>query len=439
TGLITGGRVRLARGMVDNQLYQVRHYGKVLNANRTWSLTRSQPPYLTRSILAVYRKTGDRAWLRGTVDAAEAYYRYWTRGSRRTPETGLSRYIDSGRALPPEADASEFERDKARFRDMPEADSARFYDRSRDRLTSHFKKGTRSLRASGFDTTDRFGPQGGDTHDYNPVDLNSLLFRMEMDMAEIHRELARGGDRSKHLRAARRWEKRAQKRRELVTRTMWDARAGQFFDYHVPSGTRSRYEFATTFTPLATGLATPEQAYQVLTRALPRFEAPWGLRTSLNDSGHQWDGDIGWAPLIEDAVAGFRRYQDHPRHGAEFKAAADRLSINYLTLILREYQRTGHIFEKYDVARGTSKVDLRFGYTSNEMGFGWTNAAFVNLYEQLSPADQAQVRAMRPRPLPHRKAPSAGRPGWRERPAASRTRGEGALPAGRSAAAGGGA
>src|SRR5690606_1149864 len=147
------------------------------------------------------------------------------------------------------------------------------------------------------------GPQGGDTHDYNPVDLNSLLFRMEMDMAEIHRELARGGDRSNHLRAARRGEKRAQKRRELVTRTTGDARACRCSAYDVPSGRRGRYGFATTFTPLATGLATPEQACQLLTRALPRFEAPWGLRTSLSDSGHRWDGDIGWAPLIEDAVA----------------------------------------------------------------------------------------------------------------------------------------
>jgi len=404
TGMLLTGHVELARGMIDNQLYEVHHYGTVLNANRTWSRSRSQPPFLTQSIRAVYDKTGDRAWLKSALEGAESYHRYWTRGARRTSETGLSRYVDTGRGLPAEAAEGEFERDKARFRAMPEAESARYFDRARDRLTKHFIKGNRSLRASGVDTTDRFGPNGGDTHEYNPVDLNSLLFRMEVDLAEMHRELAKDGgeDARGHLRAARRFDRRAEKRRALVIERMWDPERGQFFDYHVPTGKRSDYEFATTFSPLANGLATRDQAYAVLTRALPRFEARYGLRTSMNQTGHQWDGDIGWAPFVEDAVMGLRRFQNDPEHGAEFKAAADRLSINYLTMVAREFRRTGHMFEKYDVVRGSARVSARFGYTTNEVGFGWTNSAFLRLYRGLDHDGRRKVRRLQTVRLPNR-------------------------------------
>ena len=46
-GLLMDGRVDLAKAMVDNFVYQITHYRKILNANRTYYLTRSQPPFLT--------------------------------------------------------------------------------------------------------------------------------------------------------------------------------------------------------------------------------------------------------------------------------------------------------------------------------------------------------------------------------------------------------
>ena len=44
----------LARGMVENFFYEIENYGAVLNANRTYFLTRSQPPLLSSMIRAVY-------------------------------------------------------------------------------------------------------------------------------------------------------------------------------------------------------------------------------------------------------------------------------------------------------------------------------------------------------------------------------------------------
>ena len=50
----------------------------MLNANRTYYLTRSQPPLLSEMVLAVYRATDDRAWLAGARDALDATYEHWT-------------------------------------------------------------------------------------------------------------------------------------------------------------------------------------------------------------------------------------------------------------------------------------------------------------------------------------------------------------------------
>src|SRR5256714_8141947 len=107
TGLLRDGETELARDMVENFLYEIEHYGQILNANRTYYLTRSQPPFLTRMILAVYERRPDRAWLARTVPAVEKYYRYWTEGDHLTPQTGLSRYFDSGTGPAPEVLADE--------------------------------------------------------------------------------------------------------------------------------------------------------------------------------------------------------------------------------------------------------------------------------------------------------------------------------------------
>src|SRR5262249_40067010 len=62
-GLLRAGEIALARDMTDNFLYEITHYGTILNANRTYYLTRSQPPFLTEMILGVFDRTRDRRWL----------------------------------------------------------------------------------------------------------------------------------------------------------------------------------------------------------------------------------------------------------------------------------------------------------------------------------------------------------------------------------------
>jgi alpha,alpha-trehalase len=374
-GLLRDGEHERARDMVENFLYEIDHYGTILNANRTYFLSRSQPPFLSRMVLGVFGHNADRQWLRRVRPALEAYYRYWTTGEHRVPGQPLSRYWDSGEGPAPEVLSDEKDaqgrthydrvREYYRSHTVTDYDVSRYYDRARDELTPLFYKGDRSMRESGFDPSHRFGPFNVDIIHYAPVCLNSLLFQMERDLAEVERTLGEDA-------AAKAWDDRAKQRRKAVDKYLWDPAAGLYFDYNFELKRRRPYEFATTFWPLWVGLASDAQAARVRT-ALPRFEAPGGLLTSTTVSGNQWDAPFGWAPLQLPAVDGLRRYGFHDD--------ADRIARKFLDLVAKEFEEHGTIVEKYDVQRRESDVStgIRFGYSSNEVGFGWTNAAFVEL------------------------------------------------------------
>src|SRR5688572_15026499 len=386
--------------MADNFIYQIDNYGKVLNANRTYYLTRSQPPFLTQMVLGVYRKTNDIKWLRDAVPAIEKYYRFWTSEPHLTKETGLSRYYDLGDGSAPEVISDErdekgrthYDRVKEYYRthEIKDYDLAQYYQRDKDQLTDLFYKGDRSMRESGFDPSNRFGPFSVDIIHYDPVCLNSLLYLMETDTAEILGILG-------NVREARVWTNRAQQRRQTVNRLMWDQRDGLYYDYSFTEKKLRRYPFITTFYPLWVGIADKQQAEKVVAN-LHLFEKPGGLLTSTQVTGSQWDAPFGWAPTEMIAIEFLRRYG--------YNREADRITANFLSLILKEFIQHNTIVEKYDVERRESEVNagLKFGYKSNEIGFGWTNAAFLQLYAQLPEREKQNVLELDGLPVPQRKA-----------------------------------
>jgi alpha,alpha-trehalase len=399
-GLVRDGEMELAKNMVDNFLYQIEHYGRILNANRTYYLSRSQPPFLTQMILNVYRKQPDKAWLRSTIPAIEKYYRFWTEEPHLTRETGLSRYFDIGNGPAPEVlsgerddqgrDHYDLVKDYYRKHDIKDYDLGQYYDKEKDHLTDLFYKGDRSMRESGFDPSNRFGPFNIDIIHYDPVCLNSLLYLMETDAAEILRTLG-------NVRQARVWTNRAQQRQRTVNRLMWDEKDGLYYDYSFTEKRLRRYPFITTFYPLWVGLADKRQAARIVVN-LHLFEKRGGLLTSTNVSGSQWDAPFGWAPTEMIAIEGLRRYG--------YNGEADRISVNFLSLILKEFIQHNTIVEKYDVERRESEVSagLKFGYKSNEIGFGWTNAAFLQLYALLPERVKKNVVELDGLAVPQRKA-----------------------------------
>jgi alpha,alpha-trehalase len=221
------------------------------------------------------------------------------------------------------------------------------------------------MRESGFDPSNRFGALNVDVIHYAPVCLNALLYIMEDDTARIMTIL---GDAA----AARMWRGRADARRERINALLWDEEAGLYYDYNFRTRRLRRYDFATTFYPLWAGIASPAQAAKVRAN-LPKFEASGGLLTSTTVTGSQWDAPFGWAPLQMIAVDGLRRYGFHDD--------ANRLAMKFVSLVAKEFDEHGTIVEKYDVRRRESDVaaDIKFGYSANQIGFGWTNAAVLEL------------------------------------------------------------
>ncbi|MBV9302052.1 MAG: trehalase [Acidobacteriaceae bacterium] len=386
-GLLRDGELKLAKDMADNFRYEVRNYGKVLNANRTYYLSRSQPPFLTQMVLGVYQKTQDRKWLEDSLPLIQRYYEFFTTEPHLTPETGLSRYFDLGEGPAPEVVSAE--RDAAgrthydlvkeyfRTHEITDYDVSQYYDRKTNELTMLFYKGDRSMRESGFDPSNRFGAFNIDIIHYDPVCLNSLLYVMETQTGEILSKLGRDGE-------VEAWRKRAEARAEKMNRLMWDEKEGLYYDYDFVHHRVRHYPFLTTFYPLWAGLASKEQAARVQ-QNLSLFEKAGGLQTSTYVSGNQWDSPFGWAPLQMIAVEGLRRYG--------YPDDAERISMKFLSLVRREFERQGYIVEKYDVVQGGSNVaaKIHFGYSANQAGFGWTNAVFTELYDQLTPEDKRKV------------------------------------------------
>ncbi|KAM3091845.1 trehalase family glycosidase [Phormidesmis sp. 146-35] len=373
-GLLRDGQIDLAKNMVEQLVYEVEHYGTVLNSNRTYMLGRSQPPVLTRMVLALFEQTQDRVWLEGLLPAVERFYQYW-RVSPRSTDMGLSRFYAVAKEPLPEVVFDEkddqgrthYDRVRAYYRqfNISDYDVTLYYDRAQDRLTELFYTGDCSMRESGFDISNRFGPFSVDIIHYAPVCLNALLYQMECDTAQIYQILNQET-------TANLWRDRAHQRHQLIDRFLWDQEAGLYLDYHLDTKTRRYYEFATTFYPLWVGIASIEQAKRVAEN-LDRFEAPGGLLTSTCVSGNQWDAPFGWAPLQLIAVQGLCRYG--------YVEAGHRIARKFVALLVQEFEKQGTLVEKYDVCSCSSDVsqEILFGYSSNEVGFGWTNGVFLEL------------------------------------------------------------
>ena len=409
-GLLRDGRVDLARGMVENFFYEIENYGAVLNANRTYFLTRSQPPLLSSMIRAVYdaeiardsssaNRARQKQWLARAYSYARRDHDFWLSDIHRAGQTGLARYFDIGEGPVPDiADHSNYYIDvidwlvahpevhTSYLIPAPQSPSPTEQvelaktscDASHSvvcglawshgyRLSRDFYKGDRSVRESGFDITFRFGPFSGSTHHYAALGLNSLLYKYERDLADL------AGTLDQPAQAAQ-WKREAEARRLAINKYLWNPDKGMFFDYDVTTGTQSTYVYATIFYPLWTGLATPEQA-KATESHLALLDKPGGLATSTYASGLQWDLPFGWAPLNWFAADGLMKYG--------YVDDARRVATEFTHTIRVSFEKEGTIHEKYNVETGSSNVELIAGY-QNVIGFGWTNAVYVEMEHLLN-------------------------------------------------------
>ena len=353
-GLLLDGRLDLALNNADNLLHLVDTHGFVPNGTRTAYLTRSQLPMLMPTVLDLFRRTGDRGWLRRAARTLRREYETFTTGAHLAGDTGLSRCFD--RETDREVLLSTYPGYAQRLglpADLPEDE--------RIERASHSR-----AECACWDYTPRFGDR---CLDYAPVDLNSALHGYETGFAEIAGLL---GDSP-----AAEWTDRAARRRAALDRFCWSEERGVYLDYDFVNRRPSAVASLATFQPLWNRLASAAQAARVRAN-LALFERPFGLAAcepaEVGGRTYQWGFPNGWAPLHLIAVEGLRHYG--------FAADADRIAANYLAAVAAIFERTGKIWEKHNVVDGSLRTASEYG--TPEL-LGWTAGVFVALAESLRP------------------------------------------------------
>lgn len=402
-GLIINGRVDLAKGMVTNFCFCIQHYGKILNATRSYYLNRSQPPFLTDMAIRVYNEIrhehGALDFLKEAILAAiKEYYSVWTSVPRIDPVTGLSRYRPLGTGIPPETEPGHFDHVLEPFAQKHKMLVAEFIDAFNsgqivEPELDEYLLHDRGVRESGHDTSYRLE---GRCADIATVDLNSLLYKYEIDIARIIREhfdenlpIPSGfrvpGKPTVECSAA--WDRRARARRTAMTKYMWNSDEGMFFDYDTVQQRQTGYVSATTFWPMWSGAASPHQAAQLVEHALPQLECIGGLVSGTEKSRgliskdrpmRQWDYPFGWAPHQIIAWVGMERYG--------FQDEVRRLAYKWCFMVTKAFvDFNGIVVEKYDVTtlQGSHRVEAEYGNQGGSVqgvareGFGWVNASYV--------------------------------------------------------------
>jgi alpha,alpha-trehalase len=258
------------------------------------------------------------------------------------------------------------------------------------------------MRESGHDTSYRLE---GRCADLVTVDLNSLLYKIETDLAqtiekEFNGEFAANGN----IERTTDWTARANKRKELMNRYLFNPQRGMFFDYDFARNEQLNYVSATTLYPMWAGLATNDQAKSLVEKALPLLEMPGGIVASTEDSRgpitsdhplRQWDYPYGWSPHQILTWIGLKRYG--------YDSDAQRLIYRWLyTITNNATQYNGTVPEKFDVVIRSHQVfaeygnvGTKFAYITRE-GFGWTNASYQLGLASLSPELKQKLNSLTP-------------------------------------------
>lgn len=366
--------IELAKCILIHHIYEITHYGMVLNANRSYYIGRSQPPFLTDMALRVFDVTGDLKLLEEGLTAAIAEYtNVWT-APPRLDSSGLSCYRPVGSGIPLEVEHGHFElqfKQQAEHFMLSYDKYIQLYNAGKlsDPVTDEYLRHDRAMRESGHDTTSRFY---NCCADLATIDLNALLYKYECDIATMLEMVPIENE----LPAV--WRERARRRKDTVNKYMW-SEDGIFYDYNTVNKMHHRFPSATIFWALWSGLASKDQASSIVESILPLFEMAGGLSStspvSLNSEKRQWDYPYGWAPHQILAWEGLERYGYH--------RDALRLATKWMKMLNSSYRKTGQLFEKYNVfnLEDAHVAKVEYGNQGGESGFGWTNASYAIAYD----------------------------------------------------------
>ncbi|WP_051199780.1 alpha,alpha-trehalase TreF [Christiangramia echinicola] len=370
-GLEVDGEVETIQNMVDNFAYLIYEYGFIPNGNRTYYLGRSQPPFFAMMVKTLADAKTIEV-LPKYLAELETEYNFWMDGTGRlenkkeyrrvvqmTDGEILNRYWDDNATPRPESYREDIKTAEIAVSKDPQLSKEEVY---------------RDLRAgaeSGWDFSSRWLEKGSNgkfdlstihTTDIVPVDLNSLLYNLEMTISEAAGIMG-NSEKSEAFKL------KAEKRKKAILKYHWNEEEGYFMDYNFrKSRQTSQFSLAGVY-PLFFEVATDEQAGRVSAKIENMFLKPGGLVTTPYNTGEQWDAPNGWAPLQWLAIKGLQNYGNID--------LANKIKSRWLKLNKDVYGRTYKMLEKYNV-EDLSKESGGGEYPTQD-GFGWTNGVYQKL------------------------------------------------------------
>ncbi|TPN86344.1 trehalase [Aquimarina algicola] len=388
-GLLIDGRADLAIAMAENFSYQIKHYGKILNANRSYYLTRTQPPFFSSLIKEIYEHNHQisKEWISDQLKMViQEYENVWMQKDVRLTSTGLNRFYGEGVGIPPETEEGHFDVVLKKYADKHELDFNSFVEQYKDErikdveLDQYFTH-DRSMRESGHDTSNRLDAVCADL---NTVGLNSSLYKYETDIAYLIKNVFEDNFTvaNKKYNAAY-WLSKAEQRKKLMNALMWNEQVGVFYDYNFVTKSQAQIESTTNYYPLWAGLCTEDQAASLVKNLFKNLMQKGGLAGTGDIADHsnpnapqrQWDFPNGWAPHQMMMWRGLLNYG--------YEEEAQELIYRWLwTITKNAVDYNGTIPEKYDVVNCTHKVYAEYGNVGTEFdyitpsGFGWMNASY---------------------------------------------------------------
>ena len=361
-GLAKSGRVDMIGNMADNFAFLISRYGHIPNGNRTYYLSRSQPPLFACMVqllagLQLNVSAADSIY-RKYLPALEMEYAYWTSRSMHHSITmpdrsTLSRYYDE----------QDVPRAESYREDVLLADTAKREKRA-------LYRDIRSAAESGWDFSSRWLADGHSlssihTTDIIPVDLNCFLWQLEMILSKANKI---AGNKSR----ANAISLKANNRKIAIGKYLWSKKAGFYMDYDWKQHRQTNVLSLAGMVPFALALADRSQMQPAANIIEQQFLRPGGVVTTLQKTGQQWDAPNGWAPMEWFTVTGLEIYGN--------QALARTIATRWIAINERVYRQTGKLMEKYNVADTTAKAGG--GEYPSQDGFGWTNGVYLDLKER---------------------------------------------------------
>ncbi|RYY95509.1 MAG: alpha,alpha-trehalase TreA [Chitinophagaceae bacterium] len=358
-GLKESGEHSLIAHMLQNFAWLIDSYGHIPNGNRSYYLSRSQPPFFSLMVELLAGIRGDSIYT-AYLPQLQKEYAYWMDSSAATQHIVT---MPDGSVLNRYWDQLEIPRQEAWYEDTHLAAAGQYPHPG-------LYRDIRSAAESGWDFSSRWFGDGRSlatirTTSFVPVDLNCLLYHLESTIAKALRLNGMGE-------TARRYDRAAAARRSAINKWCWSPKTGWFVDYDLQLKRPAHAPTLAGMYPFFLNVASKGQALRAGALLRKSFLKPGGVVTTLRTTGEQWDAPNGWAPLQWVTVVGLERYGQ--------QALARNIAGRWVSLNLRVFRQTGKLTEKYDVVNA-SKPGGGGEYPTQD-GFGWTNGVLLALMKR---------------------------------------------------------